>query len=142
MGLYNMVFKSNPQVPLVLAILQKQPSDFGRFRDAWIEKFDSEPSKLRLAIYTRNGGGNRADYMPYFGDEPLYIADQDDDFDSTYATIFFRMPTEIPRALLEQCPTEYNTSETFLAKVRSIATEPVNMGERWRKAIEAIRGDQ
>ena len=44
-------------------------------------------------VHTRNGGGNREGYWPIgIEDHPNYIGDQDDDFDPTYADIYFSLP--------------------------------------------------
>jgi hypothetical protein len=142
MGLYNMVFKTSPQMPLVMALLERQPFDFGRFRDAWVEKDDSQPTGLRLVVYTRNGGNNREECMPDFTGDPLYLSDKDDEYDSTYAAVYFRVPDPVPQSLLDECPPEFNTRETLLAKVRSVALDPVDMRARWERAIESIRGSK
>jgi hypothetical protein len=52
MSLYNMVFGQNPIADLLLGILGLTREDVGRFRDAFV-------SEGQIAIYTRNGGGNR-----------------------------------------------------------------------------------
>lgn len=95
--------------------------DVGRFRDAWIEKGDD--GQPVIAIYTRNGGGNRESYADVIADlqaHPLYLRDADDDFDATYATFYFRTPDHL------------------VDQFREIAGEPVNMSERWQQAIAAI----
>ena len=169
MSLYNMMFGVNQAAPVLLATLGLKLSDVGRFRDAWVEKTDD--GQVRIAVYTRNGGGNREcwhtdgsgnegckhhverrevdefAFMPQdeFPDgkapgnffrtvngkfgcsyrtgrkvmedfhicdapgsaecacpgctinyrlpaHPFYLSDQDDDFDCTYATIYFGLP--------------------------------------------------
>lgn len=74
--------------------------DVGRFRDCWVEQ---EPDgRLIIAIYTRNGGGNRPDYedvSQHLAAHPQYLDDEDDDFDVTYRTYRFLMPTECPEHL-------------------------------------------
>src|SRR5690348_7711199 len=111
MGLYNLVFDVDPAVTLVLTFLGATPSDFGRFRDAWIDRMPDE--SLRLVVYTRNGGANREEHMPKnLAKHPLYLGDQDDKFDETYASIYFRMPEnwreiareKIKRELIESAP--------------------------------------
>ena len=109
-----------------------------RFRDAWVEKGDDGPV---IAIYTRQGGGNRECNCEEFGRQhvpgqcyaacnealaahPLYLRDDDDDFDRTYATFRFRVPEEYREALAEA------------------AQEPVNMSERWQAAIDAIESGE
>jgi len=85
MSLYNMLFGQNPLSRVILATLNLTPADTGRFRDCFV-------SEGKIAVYTRNGGGNREDYMPDFSDHPCYLSDEDDDYDCTYATIYFKFP--------------------------------------------------
>jgi len=91
MSLYNMLHGVNPVAGAVLNMLKLTPDDVGRFRDAFIT------ADGKLAIYTRNGGGNREEYDEVFEDlanHPEYLYDEDDDFDCTYATIYFNVPLE------------------------------------------------
>lgn len=136
MSMYDLVTGNQGQHErgrVLLAILGI--NDPGRFRDAWVERGeDGEPV---IAIYTRNGGGNREhwDGVTEAGPgcdctgciathqlpaEPLYLRDQDDEFDSTYATFYFRAPDEYRDRLAE------------------IAQDPVNMSDRWKAMIDAI----
>lgn len=122
--MYNLVAADGHQYDrgaILLAALGNP--DVGRFRDAWVEKGDDgEPV---IAIYTRNGGGNREDYEGVIADlqdHSLYLRDADDDFDRTYATFYFRTPDEL--------------REEF----RAIASEPVDMSERWQATIAALSG--
>lgn len=140
MSLYNMVHGQSPQAPLVLALLGLTLLDVGRFRDAWFEK--TSDGGLCCAIYTRNGGGNREWQMEAWDriqEHPTYLADRDDDFDSTYATAYFGLPAEIPPALVEQLPAELKERAALVAKLREIAQDAPNMGERWRKAIDSLK---
>lgn len=117
MGLYNVLFGTNPVAPVLLACLNLKASDVPRFRDCYI---DGE----HIVIHTRTGGGNReyydsldsckGNYPEYFSGEndpcgpwnsdlqahPLYLFDKDDDFDRTYADFHFKFPDEY-RAELE-----------------------------------------
>jgi hypothetical protein len=141
MGLYNVVFGSNPMGLVLLQLLGLDRRKVGRYRDALI-------SKGEIAVYTRNGGGNRTcisvspegdDLEPSgkdCGDEncyaciiqhrlpqhPLYLRDQDDDFDSTYATIYFKFP------------------EQFAAELQQLDTgEEFKPSERWQAVIAALQ---
>lgn len=124
MSLYNMVHGQNPIGPLLVALLhEQQPIEVGRYRDAWVEH---EGDDLLIRVHTRNGGGNREDYDdPSMQAHPWYVRDADDDFDCTYADYWFRpdlttLPNDAALALVE------------------MAQAPVDMGERWRAAIDAI----
>jgi hypothetical protein len=111
-----------------------------RFRDIWVEKGEDGPV---IAIYTRQGGGNRecncgeqgnvAQHAPEqcyaacneaLAAHPLYLRDADDTLDSTYATFYFRPPAELRYALA------------------SAAVDPVNMSERWQAAIGRIKSGE
>jgi hypothetical protein len=114
-----------------------------RFRDAWVEKSGDGPV---IAVYTRQGGGNRACFCGCAKDapaadrhvpesccaasnealaaHPLYLRDADDEFDPTYATFRFRAPQEWSEVLAEA------------------AGEPVDTDARWREAVARVeRGE-
>lgn len=118
MSLYHLVFGQHPAADLVLATLGLTRGHFGRFRDCYLHGGE-------IAVYTRCGGGNREDYQEVFdemAEHPCYLRDADDDFDSTYATIWFRYP------------------EAFAEELRKLeAKEPFQPSERWQQAIEALR---
>lgn len=143
-GLYNVVFGNTPMMPALLRLLGDP--NVGRLRDAWLEKLPD--GTLRIAVYTRNGGGNREHYsddreegvecgctgciITYsLPSHPLYIEDRDDEFDCTYATVYFRVPDNAAALLVEMgAPPDF--------ALASWAVEPVNMSERWQTAIAAI----
>src|SRR3990167_2492115 len=104
--MYTMLFGQNPVARELLEVLGLRPSDVGRFRDAVL-------LEDCIAVYTRNGGGNREHYENANGTDagegcpctgciitfhlpkhPLYLRDQDDSFDNTYATVYFKFPAE------------------------------------------------
>lgn len=110
MSLYNALFGFNPLAGLLLAMLGLKPDDVPRFRDCY---YNGE----HICVYTRTGGGNRDSYESperrkanypdlYQTDEevnagpfnrdlrkvPEYVYDDDDDYDSTYATFYFKVP--------------------------------------------------
>lgn len=94
MSLYNMLFGRNPAARLLLAMLDLTEADVGRFRDCYLGR-DEETKKLRICIYTRNGGGNRDGYEAVTAKLqalPTYVKDYDDDYDCTYATYEFNVP--------------------------------------------------
>lgn len=133
MSLYNLLQGVNSQAEIALALIGNP--DVGRFRDGWLE-LDSE-GQPRVAIYTRNGGGNRecwaddpesctdctAHKMRALTEHPQYLSDADDSFDSTYATVYFSVPAE------------------YVDEVRKIASPtPVDTDARWESVIRAIGG--
>jgi len=133
MGMYNLVFGANPAGPTILAMLGfKSVGEVGRYRDCFI-------SEGKIAIYTRNGGRNREhwdDNRPA-GEEctcpgctieyrlpkhPNYLYDRDDEFDYTYATVYFSFPAEW-KELLEKMD----------------SGEKWDPDARWLTAIEQLR---
>jgi len=190
--MYSIVFGKNAMSDVLLAMLGLDESKVGRFRDCYI-------SNGMIAVYTRNGGGNRECWHydnPKLGDEgcggevwqeevdetvevgeeeainkgyqlmnvwiggkrlaktgrkvvvdrhtcrepdsatcscpgctivhqlplhPLYVRDADDDYDCTYATIYFRFPEE------------------FAEDLRKIDSgDSVNPSDRWEEFIASI----
>ena len=138
MSLYDIVFgdPGRPQRGAALLAVLGSP-DVGRFRDALVEK-DADGNPV-IAIYTRNGGGNREHYDPdteagphcsctgciaehQLPAHPLYLVDVDDGFDSTYATFYFKPPDD----------------EGLLQFLREVAGEHVDTSARWLDAIAAV----
>jgi len=118
MGMYNLIFGQNPISDAVLATLNLTRHDVGRFRDCFVTRGE-------IAVYTRNGGGNREDYQDVFdklAQHPCYLRDQDDDFDCTYATIYFSFPEEFAEELKK-----LDTGEKF------------DPSQRWLDALEALK---
>lgn len=92
MSLYNMLFGQNPDADALLGVLGKTKEDFQRFRDIWLREDGY------IEVYTRCGGGNREYYQSMFDEmstHPWYDRDEDDDFDCTYASIYFKIPNEL-----------------------------------------------
>ena len=90
MSMYNMIFGMNPDSDKLLGLLGKTQGDFGRFRNVYMEDG-------YIVVHTRNGGGNREDYEDVFeemSEHPWYSHDADDDFDCTYANIYFKLPED------------------------------------------------
>ena len=93
MSFYSIMFGNNPASDIILATLGLTRQDTGRFRDCFV-------TDGKIAIYTRNGGGNRPDYFPdQLLQHPNYLYDEDDSYDSTYATIYFSFPNEYAKEL-------------------------------------------
>lgn len=96
MSLYNMLFgEGGDAVGFLLKLLDAERKDFGRFRAVYV-------TDTHIVVHTRSGGGNREDYFPdWVEDHPLYDYDQDDDFDCTYADIYFKHPAGYEEVLKE-----------------------------------------
>lgn len=107
-----------------------------RIRDAWVERQPDGPPVM--ALYTRNGGGNR-DHDHTDGEDhclgcrgdkatehPRYLRDADDEFDSTYRTYWFAFPPDLPRDHQDA--------------LNEVAEDPKDMSQLWMQAINSIGG--
>ena len=95
MSLYNMVNGVNQATFWVLPMLGKHPDEYPRFRDCFISDAEHPQWNEHIHIYKRVGGGNREDYVVEISELQEmdgYVADYDDDFDSTYASFVFAVP--------------------------------------------------
>ena len=101
-----------PHAPEIVAALGLTMEDIPRFRDAAVIERDGA---LVVAVYTRNGSPTRGlkhwrepapedkSQCPCAGcraettlaGHPLYLDDQDDEHDATYATYHFWMPPNL-----------------------------------------------
>ncbi len=134
MTMYGLMFGQNPASDAILATLGLRQEDVGRFRDCFV-------CKGEIAVYTRNGGGNRecsggqsdvdrdgdcvcvgCQMQNVIPKHSNYLRDEDDSFDSTYATIYYSFPTEFAEELKQ-----LDNGEAF---------EP---SKRWLDAIASVR---
>lgn len=130
MSLYNTLFGKNPLSGALLAMLGLETEQWpvGRFRDIYVKK-DEESGEILIVLFTRNGGGNREhwdDDKPEGEDcdcpgciiqhrlpkHPMYVRDYDDDFDSTYASIDFKVP-EFYREIVKDMVASKTPMEKF-----------------------------
>lgn len=143
MSLYNLIHGHNPMAPLLLAVLGLKSGDVPRYRDCW---WDGEHQ--RIAIHTRTGGGNRPfydseercrdNYPEYFPEDkpadhpsgpwnrdlralPTFVYDEDDDYDSTYATFYFTVP------------------EPMQWVIPHLTAQDKTPGERWQQFMDKMR---
>lgn len=115
MSLYNAVFGQNDKADYLLGCLGLTKGDVGRFRNCFIEDG-------KIAVYTRNGGGNRESYEDVFeelSEHPNYLSDADDSFDCTYATIYFSFPEQYKEQLeqIEESPSGEKQWEMLFEKL-------------------------
>lgn len=127
----------NPLAPTLLRILKIKMEDVGRFRDAFV-------TDGKIAIYTRLGAGNAECccdefpnakphpldpehkcicYVPNINllrRHPLYLYDEEDEFDSTYRTFYFRIPDEFKELLVHLDEGKIDFSERWMDKLKSI----------------------
>lgn len=88
MSMYNMLFGVNGASPLLLGALGLKADDVPRFRNCFIQGEN-------IVIYTRTGGPNRDrfDNSP-LEEHPLFVESEDDNFDCTYASFYFKFPEQ------------------------------------------------
>ena len=134
MGLYNMLFAYNPLGSHLLALLNMTREEIPRFRDVYIGEWQGEKA---IAVYTRMGGGNRGHWElyddtfdgtncscagcraeHYLAAHPAYLGDQDDDFDQTYATYYFRLPKNVDQSQLDLDATPGDKWEAFFKEIK------------------------
>jgi len=92
--MYEMVCNINPDAGRVLNLIGLDPTfliEECRLRDVYLSK-----DKTKVVIFTRIGGGNRGSYsasIKRLKNFKGYIRDYDDDFDNTYASFEYQIPS-------------------------------------------------
>jgi hypothetical protein len=97
MSLYNTLFGFDRTAAPALSLLGLSPSQIPRFRDAHFKWADGVGSEVEIWVYTRTGGGNRADYEAEnqaLREVAGFKRDFDDGFDSTFANWVYRVPDD------------------------------------------------
>lgn len=99
---YRILFGENPKADEILAALNLTVEDIERYRDASIYTVpdlddygipEKEAGRRYMVITTRTGGNNRAEYHNRaLTHHPLFEWTEDDEYDSTYADYYFRIP--------------------------------------------------
>ena len=118
MSFYRTIFGQNLGCDAILSTLGLTREETGRFRDCFVANGE-------IAVYTRNGGGNREYFqetIDKLSKHPCYIRDEDDEFDSTYATIYFSFPEEFSDVL-----NKIDNGEKF------------DPNKRWINALESLK---
>lgn len=117
MNLYNALKGHNPNTEQLFELLQLSPGDFGRYSNVYVKDGC-------IVVHTRCGGGNREDYEEVFEmseTHPWYSHNEDCDYDSTYADIYFRIPNDETASvvgLLDPGEDPAVSWERFLGKLR------------------------
>lgn len=134
-GLYNAVGGYNAAAPFCLyQCLGVDSAAIPRFRDAWL----SDDGK-QITVFTRTGGGNRAEYEEdnaRIATLPGYIDNCDDPFDSTYAHFHYAVPEHRLKAagvIAELMKLNGNGAEYQGARRVMDALNP-DTAERYKKA--------
>lgn len=92
--MYEKVCNINPDAGRVLNLIGLDPTfliEECRLRDVYLSK-----DKTKVVIFTRIGGGNRKSYsasIKRLKNFKGYIRDYDDDFDNTYASFEYQIPS-------------------------------------------------
>ena len=92
--MYEMVCTINPDAGRILNLIGLDPTfliEECRLRDVYLSK-----DKTKVVIFTRIGGGNRESYsasIRRLKNFKGYIRDYDDDFDNTYASFEYQIPS-------------------------------------------------
>lgn len=93
MSIYNLLHGVNANAANIFTALGLDPAKISRLRDTFIVK---TADAYVICVYTRTGGGNRADYPnTVLTSHPLYLRDHDDESDNTYAHYLFRIPQTV-----------------------------------------------
>lgn len=92
--MYEMVCNINPDAGRVISLIDIDPEwliEEARLRDVYLSK-----DRTKVVIFTRIGGGNREAYknaIKRLRNHKNYIKDYDDDFDDTYASFEYQIPS-------------------------------------------------
>ena len=129
--MYNMIFGTHPNAGYLLANLDLDPGKIPRLRDCYMIGDE-------IAVLTRTGGGNREIYdgpdvegesrNRYLREHPLFVRDEDDTLDSTYAYFYFKVPEEIKAQVEEN--KEYLVGELLSVKFPRAMEEMKAMSDK------------
>lgn len=126
MSLYNMLHGYNANAAKLLQALELDPRRIDRFRDASFAKKDEQ---YVIHIFCRTGGGNREDYPnTILVEHPLYISDEYDDFDNTYASYYFK----VPESVLKEVADQGLTMEELV--------DPETLKEKTDRVVDSLKG--
>jgi len=142
--MFDLAIGTSGYPPMILGMAGLTPDMIGRYRDHWLER--SEAGVLIMALYTRNGGGNREEYAEHLRqmhDLDSFVSDADDEFDSTYCTLRFRVTKEQALDWLNRHRTsgaDFDDEEVWDEMVNAAEEIPRDMSLIWRATINAMEG--
>lgn len=137
MSMYNQIYWVDPATFTVLPMLWSHPDDYPRFRDCfiwntyrssiekdmfWIPKMETTNSDT-ISVYTRVWWWNRESYQEAIDKlraHENYLEDYDDEFDSTFATFVFSVPTKWKSDFDAIKSKKFNISREYLNHIKSI----------------------
>lgn len=133
MSFYNMLFGCNPNREIILALIGLKENDVERFRDCGI---DSE--NKHIYIYTRTGGGNRDDYLnELLTNNIYYLYDEDDEYDCTYSTYYFKFPEDIEQDILDFLDlTNKGISAKLINRILEVFNRPETENDKYTKVYK------
>ena len=155
MSMYNLLHGENGFANMLLFLLNTTRDQIPRYRDCY---WDGS----QIVVYTRTGGGNREyyeskescreNYPEYFRGEddpprgpwnedlrklPGYIKDEDDNFDSTYASFYFKVPEEF-KQLTENLSAAQSPQEKFKEMMNVLKSPNAMEDPRVQKLTELL----
>jgi isocitrate dehydrogenase kinase/phosphatase len=116
MSLYHLVHGENEFAAVLLAVLGLTRNDVPRYRDCWW-------NGTHICLHTRTGGGNRPDYEHEHTALTTidgYAYDEDDAFDSTYATFYFVPSHTATHILLTLMATDATPAQRWQAVLKRL----------------------
>lgn len=139
MSLYNQLFGTNEDAPVLLGMLGVNKEFFDRFRDVFLCNDGNS-----IKVYTRTGGENRKEHQGNWEkirNHNLYIRDYDDDFDETYAYIEFNIPEKYKKTAKKMFRGEPITiNEKFKKECEEMSVPGSDAYKRAEKIAEQIMG--
>lgn len=129
--MYNMIFGFHPNAGYLMGSLELDPNLVPRFRDCFMVGDE-------IVVLTRTGGGNRETYdgvseegeprNSYLREHPLFLRDEDDELDSTYANFYFSVPDSIKDEVAEN--KEFLVGELLSVKFPKAMEEIKSIGDK------------
>ena len=137
MSLYNMLFGTNEEMPVLLGMIGVNTEYFDRFRDV-----DLIENGTKIRVLTRLGGGNREDYEDTWEkirEHELYITDYDNDFDCTYAYVEFNIPDKFKETAKKMFKGEpISVSDKFNNEIKEMGKEGTKANEKAKQIAQEI----
>lgn len=137
MSLYNSLFGTNEDTPVLLGMIGVNKEYFDRFRD--VELINNGTI---IRVFARLGGGNREGYEETWDkirEHKFYKTDYDDDFDCTYAYIEFEIPEkfkETAKKMFKGEPVSFE--DKFNKELEKMNIEGTEANKRAKEISEKI----
>jgi hypothetical protein len=155
-NMYNILHGQQPDAAVLIRMLELDNTVGLRLRDAWLN-----PDGTKIIVLTRNGGGNRGHTADAYARGPScpcvgcaitfvlpqlhpdYIRDWDDDYDSTYAYVEFKVRVGYEDwckqlATGQEMPTLKQRSDAVIAQMQQMSPAEIKRDARFSKVIDAV----